>query len=171
MLDTEEGSRNRKDEEEIDLTDPKAVEKLRKEFVGELSSASFDEARRHNEEVMQGLSQGFDKQIKSRWVLRKDKDYLRLFRWLFVEQKKMADILMNLSEYAFDIKNMLFSVFVEIELMKGLTQKDIGTIKSRMDKILESPAVRELEKVLADNEEALTKLSEAGEKFLGDTVV
>lgn len=170
-MDTEEGSRNRKDEEEIDLTDPEEVEKLRKEFVGELSSASFDEARRHNEEVMQALSQAFDKQIKSRWVFRKDKDYLKLFRWLFAEHKKMADILMNLSEYAFGIKNMLFSVLVEIEIMKGLTQKDIGTIKSRMDSILESPAVKELEKVLADNEEALKKLSEAGQKFWGDTVV
>lgn len=170
-MDTDKGKRKRENQEEIDLTNPTEVEKLRKEFVGDLSSGSFDEARRYNEEVAQSLFQTFDKQIKSRWLSRKDKDYLKLFRWIFTEQKKMADVLTNLSEWAYGFKNMLFSVFVEIELTKGLTQKDIGTIKSRMDKILESPAVKQLEKILADNEEALNKLDKTRQEIVRDSVV
>ena len=159
----------RESQEEIDLTSKEEVEKLRKEFVGE--RPKFDETRKNNEQIAQSIFQSLDKSINSRWSLKKDKNYLKWLRYIIAEQKKMADVLTSLSEFAYDLQNTLFYVLVEIELTKGLTTKDIGTMKSRMDKILENPAVKQLAKILKDNEEALKKLDENRQQILRDTIV
>lgn len=170
-MDTGKGSGKRESQEEIDLTNKEEIEKLRKEFVGEPSELSFDEARKHNEQVAQSIFQSLDKRINSHWTSRKDKDYLKLFRYTIAEHKKMTDVVMNLAEWAFDFKQALFGVFLEIELTKGLAQKDIGTIKSRMDALLESPAVKQLEKIINDNEEAFKKLDRTRQEILRDSIV
>jgi hypothetical protein len=174
-LDKSKSGGRREDEEEIDLTNQDEVAKLRKEFLGEPPDTRFDEARKHNAQVMQAILHSLDVKINSRWILGKDKDFFKLFRYILVQQKEMADIISSTNEsisiWAYSIKQTLFNLFLEIELTRGLTEKNIGTVKSRMDKILESPVVKQLESIMHDNEEALKKLDKTRQQILDDTIV
>lgn len=175
-MDSDKTDGKRKNQEEIDLTNKEEAEKFRREFVGEPPKKEvYDEVRKYNEEVFQTLLNALDKDINSRWVLPKDKSYLKFFRFIIGEQKKNADVITNMSEdlskWAYNLKQTIFSIILEIELTKGLTQRDLGTVKERMEKILESPAVQQLQKILSDNAEALNKRDETRERILRDTVV
>jgi hypothetical protein len=175
-LDTGKDDGKREDKEEIDLTNKEEVEKFRREFIGEPPKKEvYDKGRKHNEEVFQTLLNALNKSINSRWVLPKDKSYLKFFRFIIGEQKRNADVIATMSEdlsdWAYNLKQTIFNVVWEIELTKGLTQRDLGTVKQRMEKILESPAVKQLEKILSDNAEALNKRDETRQKILRDSVV
>jgi hypothetical protein len=152
------------------------VERVRKEIVGEPPNKDeFERARRNNEQFAQSFLGSLDKSIRSWWILPRDKGYLKMFRFLIQEQRRLADSMTSMSEtimeWDYRLRNSLFYITLEIQLTKGLTAKNIGTLKSRMDKILDNPSVKQLEKIMHDNEEALRKLDKNRQQVLRDSLV
>jgi len=74
--------------------------------------------------------------------------YLELFRALIEENARYSESLIYLFEYVIDLRASILLLSAEIEKTKGKTTKDVKRIKSKLDDLLNSPAVVEIGRIL-----------------------
>ena len=74
--------------------------------------------------------------------------YLELFRALIVDSARSSESLFYLFEYVTDLRASMMLLSMELEKTKGKTNQDVKKIKSKMDELLNSPAMIEIGKIL-----------------------
>ena len=170
-MDTSQSDRRQESEKVIPPSIQEQLKQIRTQFVGDDPHEEIDKARKHNTQITQSILESLNKGIDSRWTLRKEKEYLKLLRWIVVSQNQTGEFLLYLAEANHHLKEALFDILTDLEFTRGLNQKDMETIKSKMDGIFENPAVKTLTNILQDSEEALKKLDKNRKQVLGDSVV
>jgi hypothetical protein len=89
-----------------------------------------------------------DKLIQSSSARSNKRAYLELFRALIEESAKSSESLIYLFEYVIDLRASIFLLSTEVEKSKGKTVKDVKKLKSKLDSLLNNPAMTEIGKVL-----------------------
>jgi hypothetical protein len=137
-MDTRESGRKQETREEVADT---ALDAL---------SSSMD-----HEELLQKMQMStkntldhLDKLIQSSSARSNKRAYLELFRALIEESAKSSESLIYLFEYVIDLRASIFLLSTEVEKSKGKTVKDVKKLKSKLDSLLNNPAMTEIGKVL-----------------------
>jgi hypothetical protein len=89
-----------------------------------------------------------DKLIQSSNARSNKRAYLELFRALIEESAKSSESIIYLFEYAIDLRASILLLWAEVEKSKGKTVKDLKKLKSKLDSLLNSPAMTEIGRVL-----------------------
>lgn len=120
-----------------------------------------------NEEIIMRMQKStqntithLDAMIKSTSKKSNKRTYLELFRALIEENARYSESLIYLFEYVIDLRASILLLSAEIEKTKGKTTKDVKQIKSRLDDLLNSPAVVEIGEIL-QNMQRITKQKES----------
>jgi hypothetical protein len=74
--------------------------------------------------------------------------YFEFFRALVVDSARSSESLLYLFEYVVDLRASILLLSLEVESAKGKTAKEVRTIKSKVNTLLNSPAMVEIGKVL-----------------------
>jgi hypothetical protein len=74
--------------------------------------------------------------------------YYELFQALVVDSARSSESLIYLFEYVVDLRASVLFLSLEVEKTKGKTAKEVKNIKSKIDTLLNSPAMVEIGKVL-----------------------
>jgi hypothetical protein len=82
--------------------------------------------------------------------------FLELFRALILENARSSESIVYLFEYVKDLRASILLLSLETEKSKGRTTKDVRRLKSKLDELLNSPAMVEIGKVLQN----IQKISE-----------
>ena len=135
----------------------------KKEIVNEI----VVESRLSNEELllrMQSSTQNainhLDKLIQCTSKSSHKRVYLELFRALIEENAKHSESLIYLFEYVIDLRASILLLSAEVDKAKGKTKKDVKRLKSKIDSLLNSPAMVEIGKILQN----IQKISEERKK-------
>ena len=98
-----------------------------------------------------------DKLIQSSSKRSNKRAYLELFRALIEENTRFSESLIYLFEYVIDLRASILLLSAEMEKAKGETTKDVQRLKSKLDNLLNSPAIVEIGRIL----QKIQKISEA----------
>jgi hypothetical protein len=123
------------------------VARLEKEVYGESFNVDFEQMRLLTRAQREFTLKFLDKVINSRWTRSDKKDYFKLFRAIVVEDGKNKDNIINLLEIVNSHRMVLLLLNKEISATKNVA-KDVDGLKSKIDEILNSPAMREIGKIL-----------------------
>jgi hypothetical protein len=132
---------------------------------------TFDDMRDLVEKRSKHTSKLFDDAINSRWTWGNNKSNLEMFRELMVLISSNQLDRLDIWEYLSNMDKAIRLLSDEIGKMKGVSKKDFDNLKAKMDKLLESPAVKTLSNILNRNEEAIKKINARREKLIRDSVV
>ncbi len=97
-----------------------------------------------------------DQLIKSSSKNSNKKTYLELFRALIVDSARSSESLLYLFEYVTDLRASVLLLSMEMEETKGKNAKEVKAIKTKINNLLNSPAMIEIGKVLQN----INKISE-----------
>ncbi len=97
-----------------------------------------------------------DQLIKSSSRNSNKKTYLELFRALIVDSARSSESLLYLFEYVTDLRASVLLLSIEMEKTKGKNAKEVKAIKTKINNLLNSPAIIEIGKVLQN----INKISE-----------
>jgi hypothetical protein len=89
-----------------------------------------------------------DKLIQSSSKTGNKRIFLELFRALIEENARNSEYLIYLFEYVIDLRASILLLQAEFEKTKGKTTKDVKKVKTKLDKLLNSPAMVEIGKIL-----------------------
>jgi hypothetical protein len=124
-------------------------EKIESEELDTLSlSVDYDELRKALQESTQTTLDHIDKLIQDSSQKSNKRLYLDLFRALIVDSARSSESLFYLFEYVTDLRASMLQLSMDMEKTRGKTTKQVKTIKSKMDQLLNSPAMIEIGKVL-----------------------
>jgi hypothetical protein len=88
------------------------------------------------------------------------KVYLELFKALVIDSARSSESLIYLFEYVVDLRASILLLSMDVAKTKGKTAKEVETMKSKIDTLLNSPAIVEIGKVLQN----IQKISEERKK-------
>jgi hypothetical protein len=88
------------------------------------------------------------------------KVYLELFKALVIDSARSSESLIYLFEYVVDLRAYILLLSMDVAKTKGKTAKEVETMKSKIDTLLNSPAIVEIGKVLQN----IQKISEERKK-------
>jgi hypothetical protein len=120
------------------------------------SSVSNEELFMRMQNSTENIISHLDKLIQSSSKRSNKRAYLELFRALIEENAKYSESLIYLFEYVIDLRASILLLSAEMEKAKGRTTKDVKRLKSKLDNLLNSPAIVEIGKIL----ENIRKISE-----------
>jgi uncharacterized protein YoxC len=142
-----ESNRKQPIKEEIDQTqsEPEAESFLSNEELLIKMKNSTENTVNHLDKLIQSSSKRSNKRV-----------YLELFRALIEENAKHSESLIFLFEYVIDLRASILLLSAEVEKAKGRTTKDVKKVKSKLDNLLNSPAMVEIGKILQN----IQKISE-----------
>ena len=133
--------------------------------------------REHVQSVGLKTLAAIDEKINSRWVRGDKKGYLKLFRTLLASDMSTTMLLYSLcesieSQLAIDVTfgQILDQISRQVERLKGTT-KEIENLKSKIDDIMNSPAVQELMKAIQNMKNAAEKLDQNRRQIVRDSIV
>ena len=104
-----------------------------------------------------------DKLIQASSKRSNKRTYLELFRALIEENARHSESLIYLFEYVVDLRASILLLSAEMEKTKGKATKDVKRLKSKLDDLLNSPAVVEIGKIL-QNMHKVSEKNESREK-------
>ncbi len=141
------------------------VAKLEKQLYGESFNVDFEQMRLLTRAQRDFTLSFLDKVINSRWARGDKKDYFKLFRAIVVEDGKNKDNIINLLEIVNSHRMVLLLLNKEISATKNVA-KDVDGLKSKIDEILNSPAVREIGKILQNMQKAIEQRDTVEKEYL-----
>jgi len=141
------------------------VARLEKEVYGESFNVDFEQMRLLTRAQREFTLSFLDKVINSRWTRGDKKDYFKLFRALVVEDGKNKDNIINLLEIVNSHRMVLLLLNKEMSATKNVA-KDVDGLKSKIDEILNSPAVREIGKILENMQKAIEQRNTVEKEYL-----
>jgi len=132
-----------------------------------LSENAVDDEPLSNEQMLMKMQKSttntvshLDILIQSTSKRSNKRTYLELFRALIEENARYSESLIYLFEYVIDLRASILLLSAEIEKTKGKTTKDVKRIKSKLDDLLNSPAVVEIGRIL-QNMQCISKEKES----------
>jgi hypothetical protein len=147
-MDSRESVRKPKNTEEIEEQDQEASDQTLEidyEILRQKLQSSTQTTLNHLDLLIEASSKKTNKRL-----------YLELFRALVVDSARSSESIFYLFEYVTDLRASMLLLSVEMQKAKGKTRKEVQIIKSKLDKLLNSPAMVEIGKVLQN----IQKISE-----------
>jgi hypothetical protein len=138
-MDARENIRNGKNAKEI-TSDQEPAETF--------EDPKYDELQKSLQASTQNTVNRLDMLIQSSGKRSSKRLYLELFRALVVDSARSSESLLYLFEYVTDLRASILLLSLELEHTRGKTFKDVKKIKSKLDSLLNSPAMVEIGKVL-----------------------
>ena len=114
----------------------------------ESSDVDYEKLRQIMQISTKNTLEHLDKLIQSSSTRSNKRTYLELFRALIEENAKSSESIIYLFEYVIDLRTSIFLLSAEVEKGSGKTAKDVKKIKTKLDALLNSPAMIEIGKVL-----------------------
>jgi hypothetical protein len=138
-VDARKNDTNTKDREKIEEFEELDTQSLIVSYdeLRKTLKTSTETTLNHIDKLIQGSSQKSNKRL-----------YLDLFRALIVDSARSSESLFYLFEYVTDLRTSMLMLSMEIEKTRGKTTKQVKTIKTKIDQLLNSPAMIEIGKVL-----------------------
>lgn len=147
------------------------VEELEKQAKsGKPVAVDYERMREIMRQVTKQTLEPLDKEINSSWTRGDKKAYLITFRSLITENTQSSISIIYLFEFIEELRNAILELSREIEGFRGKT-KEIENIKARMETILDSPAVQEVNKAIENMKSVAEKKDKNRQQILRDTVV
>ena len=159
------------DRKEDERKSQEEVADLKKQVMKNDSEVDYDKLREAHRQITQKTLDSFDNLIKSWWIWGDTKFTLQMSRAIVADHAKTRDGVIYLLEYCDDLRKAVLLLYDAVNKLGGATQKEVATVKSRLNAILENPAVKELGKVLTDTEELMAKKDKNRRQILRDSIV
>ena len=147
-------------------TDRKQLAKeeiAKSENTADAESMSNEEMLRQMHSSTANTINHLDKLIQASSKRSNKRTYLELFRALIEENARHSESLIYLFEYVIDLRASILLLSAEMEKTKGKATKDVKRLKSKLDDLLNSPAVVEIGKIL-QNMQRVSEKNEYREK-------
>jgi hypothetical protein len=126
------------------------------DIEGKFDGPNYNEMQKSLQTSTKNTVNRLDLLIKSSGKRSSKRLYLELFRALVVDSAKSSESLLYLFEYVTDLRASILLLSLELEQAKGKTSQDVKKLKSKLDSLLNSPAMVEIGRVLQN----IQKLSE-----------
>jgi hypothetical protein len=142
-----------------------------KEAIAQPENAPAPEASMGNEELFTRMQSStvntishLDKMIQASSKRSNKRAYLELFRALIAENARYSESLIYLFEYVVDLRASILLLSAEMEKTKGKTTKDVKQLKSKLETLLNSPAMVEIGRILENIKKISEERAESADK-------
>jgi hypothetical protein len=108
----------------------------------------YKNLRQHLRKSTQITVDHLDKLIKASSKRSNKRCYMELFRALVVDSARTSESLFFLFEYVTDLRASILLLSLEIDKANGKTKKDVEQLKTKINHLVNTPAVIEIGKIL-----------------------
>jgi hypothetical protein len=141
-------------------------------------TASWDDARNFARVLNEIAMQTFDEALASRWVWGDKKGYMQMFRGIYSMAMATVESHLNLCEQIENLNKAVIDLSDKMGKNQVLTNEQKQTLdnikeslQERMNKILDSPAVKLANQMIQESESARKRLDKTRQDVIHDSVV
>jgi hypothetical protein len=131
----------------------------------------YDKVREIHRQITQKTLDELDELINSWWVWGNTKLALKISRAIVADHATTTDGVIFLLDYCELLRKAVISLNDRVHKLGGTTETEMKDIKTRLDAILENPAVKEIGKILTETEELMAKKDKNRRQILRDSIV
>ena len=119
-----------------------------KDSLLETPDADCDEFRKIIQTSAKNTLSHLDELIQSSSPKSNKRQYFELFRALIEDNARSSESIVYLFEYVINLRASILLLSAEVEKTKGRTAKDVKQLKTKLNHLLNSPAMIEIGKIL-----------------------
>jgi hypothetical protein len=138
----------REDDGEREAAEKMSAQTGTAELDAEPFDVNYEELRRMLQASTRNTIEYLDQLIISSRSGSQKRLFLELFKGLILENARSSESIIYLFEYVKDLRASVLLLSLETRQSRGRTAKDVRRLRSKLDELLDSPAMVEIGKVL-----------------------